>query len=189
MSESEWTQSMLRFNGCDAREGGKGKEDAALRAHSPRRRSSFLHLEYITNHCGFSSAQAETEREARAPLSLEHALCPAPYTPPPFKSQRRVQGGSARAVDLHQLQVRPPEAASSPPARPRRHRRQNRRCSPRRGLGRGQIAEGRCRRAQAGTGRRSGRSSPPARVARRRCALASKGRRRLAASCLPSAVR
>ena len=59
------------------------------------------------------------------------------------------EGSSARAVDLHQLQVRPPEAASSPPARPRRHRRQNRRCSPRRGLGRGQIGEGRCRRAQA----------------------------------------
>ena len=59
------------------------------------------------------------------------------------------EGSSARAVDLHQLQIRPPRggrlaagapASSSPP---------NRRCSPRRGLRRGQIVEERCHLAAA----------------------------------------
>ena len=59
------------------------------------------------------------------------------------------EGSSARAVDLHQLQILPPRggrlaagapASSSPP---------DRRCSPRRGLRRGQIVEERCHLAAA----------------------------------------
>ena len=68
------------------------------------------------------------------------------------------EGSSARAVDLHQLQGRPPGAAGSPPARPRRHRSQNRRCSPgpvgasgrsEKGTGEGRLPQ------SAGTGRRN----------------------------------
>ena len=126
----------------------------------------------------------------RGPKSLAQPERPA-ANPAGACDARRLRGGLLGApLTSTSCRSGRPEAAGSPPARPRRHRRQNRRCSPRRGLRRGQIVEERCHLAAAHEAPRAAAPRAPQPIRLRRAARDA-GRRcaRLAASCWPSAVR